>query len=212
MRKLMSCVLMMTLLLAGCKAGVSGGEESAENLAAQIRAEYLNLTAWTATVNVNVDYGERVYDFVLDASWQKNGETVLTVVEPELIAGITARLTDGGAYLEYDGASLSTGPLSGEGMTPLEAVPFLMEQLMSGYMARCFYEGEGEDRRLAVLCRDPNGSEGTGSECTLYFDPAAHDLLRAELAYDGFTVLTAELSNFTKEMTTNETEDDADLG
>ena len=46
MRKLMSCVLMMTLLLSGCKAG-GGGEESPENLAALIRGEYLNLTACT---------------------------------------------------------------------------------------------------------------------------------------------------------------------
>ena len=89
MRKLMSCVLMMTLLLSGCKAG-GGGEENPENLAALIRGEYLNLTAWTATVSVTADYGQRVYDFVLDVSWEKDGETVLTVVEPELIAGITA--------------------------------------------------------------------------------------------------------------------------
>ena len=211
MRKLMSCVLMMTLLLAGCNAGGSG-EESPDDLAAQIRGEYLSLSAWTATVSVTADYGERVYDFVLDVSWEKEGETVLTVVEPELIAGITARLKKDGAYLEYDGASLSTGPLTGEGMTPLEAVPFLMEQLTSGYMARCDYETWDEQQVLRVDCRDPEGEEGTGSECALFFDPDTHDLLRAELSYDGAVVLTAEFTDFTKEMTSDDTTDDADLG
>ena len=211
MRKLMSCVLMMTLLLAGCNAGGSG-EESPDDLAAQIRGEYLSLSAWTATVSVTADYGERVYDFVLDVSWEKEGETVLTVVEPELIAGITARLKEDGAYLEYDGASLSTGPLTGEGMTPLEAVPFLMEQLTSGYMARCDHETWDERQVLRVDCRDPEGEEGTGSECALYFDPDTHDLLRAELSYDGAVVLTAEFTDFTKEMTSDDTTDDADLG
>lgn len=210
MRKIMSCVLMMTLLLAGCGGG--SGEERPENLAALIRGEYLSLTGWTASLDVNVDYGERVYDFVLDASWKKEGETVLTVVEPELIAGITARIGPEGAYLEYDGASLSTGALSGEGMTPLEAVPFLMGQLLEGYMARCSYETEGERRLLKVFCRDPDGQEGTGSECSLYFDPDSHDLVRAELAYDGAVVLSAVLTNFTKEMTSNEAGDDADVG
>ena len=210
MRKLMSCVLMMTLLLAGC--GGQSGEESPDNLAAQIRGEYLSLFAWTATVSVTADYGERVYDFVLDVSWEKEGETVLTVVEPELIAGITARLKEDGAYLEYDGASLSTGPLTGEGMTPLEAVPFLMEQLTSGYMARCAHETWDEQQVLRVDCRDPEGEEGTGSECALFFDPDTHDLLRAELSYDGAVVLTAEFTDFTKEMTSDDTTDDADLG
>ena len=210
MRKLMSCVLMMTLLLAGC--GGQSGEESPDNLAAQIRGEYLSLSAWTATVSVTADYGERVYDFVLDVSWEKEGETVLTVVEPELIAGITARLKEDGAYLEYDGASLSTGPLTGEGMTPLEAVPFLMDQLTSGYMARCDHETWDEQQVLRVDCRDPEGEEGTGSECALFFDPDTHDLLRAELSYDGAVVLTAEFTDFTKEMTSDDTTDDADLG
>lgn len=210
MRKALSCVLMMTLLLAGCKAG--GGEESPENLAARIRGEYLNLTGWAASVDVNVDYGERVYEFGLDVSWQKEGDTVLTITEPELVAGITARITDGEGYLEYDGVSLSTGPLSGEGMTPLEAVPFLMEQVTKGYMARCSYETEGESRLLKVLCRDPEGQEGAGTECTLYFDPESHDLLRAEVSCDGFRVLTAVLTNLTKEMTEHESGDHEDLG
>lgn len=211
MRKLMSCILMMTLLLAGCNAG-GGGENSPENLAAQIRGEYLSLAAWTATVSVTADYGERVYGFVLDVSWEKDGETVLTVVEPELIAGITARLKEDGAYLEYDGASLSTGPLTGEGMNPLEAVPFLMEQITSGYMARCLYETWDGGQVLKVECRDPEGTEGTGSECTLYFDPDSHDLLRTELSYDGAVVLTAQFTDFTKEMTSDDTTDHADLG
>ena len=54
MRKLLSCVLMMTLVLSGCKAG-GGGEDSPDNLAALIRGEYLSLTAWTATVSVTAD-------------------------------------------------------------------------------------------------------------------------------------------------------------
>ena len=210
MRKIVSCVLMMTLLLSGCGAG--SGEESPENLAALIRGEYLNLTGWTASMDVTVDYGERVFDFSLDASWQKEGDTVLTITAPEIVAGITARIVDGEGYLEYDGASLSTGPLTGEGLTPLEAVPFLMEQATKGYMARCTFEGEAENRVLKVLCRDPEGTEGVGTECTLYFDPTTHDLLGMEVSYDGFTVLTAEMTNFTREMTTSETGDHADLG
>ena len=211
MRKALSCVLMMTLLLTGCGAGGSG-EESPENLASRIRMEYLALSGWSAQLQVTADYGERVYEFGLDAVWRKDGETVLTITSPELVAGITARVRDGEGYLEYDGASLSTGPLTGEGMSPLEVIPFVMEELTGGYMARASYVEEGERRLLTVLCRDPEGEEGTGAECTLWFDPESHDLLRAELSWDGVTVLRAEVNAFTKEMTNGDTEDHADLG
>jgi len=202
---------MMTLLLAGCKAP-GGGQEGPDQLAARIRAEYLSLTGWSARLAVRADYGERVYDFTLDAAWEKDGETVLTVVEPELIAGITARVGKEGAVLEYDGMSLSTGAVSEEGMDPLEAVPFLMEQLTAGYMASCSYETEDERELLRVLCRDPEREEGTGTECALYFDPESHDLARAELFWDGFAALTAVFETFTKEMTANDTGDGADVG
>ena len=65
---------------------------------------------------------------------------------------------------------------------------------------------------LKVECRDPEGAEGAGSECALYFDPDDHGLLRAELSYDGAVVLTAEFTDFTKEMTSDDTTDNADLG
>jgi len=203
---------MMTLLLTACQSGGGSGEVSPDSLAAQIRAEYLNLERWQSRMALRVDYGERVYSFTLDASWVKDGESVFIVVEPELIAGVTARLSKDGGVLEYDGVSLSTGPISEGGMEPLEAVPFLMDQLTRGYMASCSYETEGEVRQLRVFCRDPNREEGTGAECALYFDPDSHDLLWAELFWDGFSVLTAHFNDFTKEMRGNDKGDGADLG
>lgn len=209
MRRICSCVLMIALL-CGCKAG--SGEESPENLAARIRGEYLSLAAFAAQAEICADYGQRVYEFGLDVSWRKGGETVLTVTSPELIAGITARIEKDGALLEYDGASLSTGTLTGDGLMPLEAIPFLMEQLTGGYMARCTFETEGERRVLKILCREPDGTEGAGRECALYFEPDSHALLRGEISWDGVVVLTAKLSNFTKEMTEHDAGDDANLG
>ena len=210
MRRTLSCVLMMTLLLTGCKAG--GGEDRAEHLAARIRAEYLSLTGWTAKLDVTADYGERVYEFSMDASWEKDGPTVLTVTAPELIAGITARVEDGEGILEYDGASLSTGPLTGDGMSPLEAVPFLMKELTEGYMAGTCYVQDGEKQVLEVLFRDPEAPAGLGAECVLRFDPESRDLLQAELFWDGTAVLRADVTEFTKEMTELDREDHAHLG
>lgn len=208
-RKALSCVLMMTLLLSGC--GAKSGD-SPEQHAAVIRGEYLSMTAWSATVDLSASYGEQVFDFTVDAAWEKEGDLVITVTEPDLLSGITARIRDGETVLEYDGAGVSLGMLDISGLTPVTALPALMECVTKGYMARCGWSGEGEGKTLVILCRDPDRSPGEGTEYTLYFDPATHALLRAEVSVDGALCLTAALRDFTMEMKNNGTGTDPDMG
>ena len=98
MRRMISCVLMMTLLLTGCG---KGNADNPDEFAALIRAEYLSLNSWSAVAELSADYGEQVFDFTVNASWEREGDTVLTVTEPDLIAGITARIRDGESLLKF---------------------------------------------------------------------------------------------------------------
>ncbi len=194
MRKALSCVLMMILLLSGCRAG-SGGNPEEEALA--LREEYQALAGWSATVDVSVCYSEAVYDFTVDAQWQKEGETVLTVTAPELLSGITARIAKGETVLEYDGAGLSLGVLNGEGLTPVSAVPAVMEQIEKGYMAKCAWVGQN-DETLQISFQDPELESGAGTQFLLTFNRADYVLLSAEVSVAGETVLTAVFTNFIK--------------
>ncbi|MDE6259689.1 MAG: hypothetical protein K2M42_02325 [Oscillospiraceae bacterium] len=209
MRKLTACVLMMTLLLSGCKAGTAA--ETPEEEALALREEYQALSGWSATVDISVCYSEAVYDFTLDARWQRDGETVLTVTAPELLAGITARIAEGETVLEYDGAGLSLGLLDGAGLTPVSAVPAVMAQIEKGYMAKCAWAGEN-DEYLQISFQDPELEANTGTQFLLTFDRASHALLRAEVSVAGETVLTANISNFTTEMKQDDTGDGENLG
>ena len=208
-RKMISCVLMMTLLLTGCG---TTKDDSPENLAAQIRAEYLALHGWSSTVAISADYGEQVFDFAVEAVWQRDGDTVITVIEPQLISGVTARIRDGETVLEYDGAGFSLGMLDLSGLTPVSAIPALMNCITTGYMAQCSWQGEEAARKLVVLCRDPNAAPETGTEYTLIFDPATHSLERAEVAVDGELRLTAQFTDFSMELTNDEAGTDENLG
>lgn len=205
MRKLTACVLMMTLLLSGCQAGTAG--ETPEDAALAVREEYKALAGWSATVDVSVCYSETVYDFTLDARWQRKGETVLTVTAPDLLAGVTARIAEGETVLEYDGAGLSLGLLDGEGLTPVSAVTALMEQIETGYMAKCAWAGDGE-QYLQISFQDPEQAPNTGTQFLLTFDRNSHALLSAEVSVEGVTVLSANLTNFTAEMTQDDTGND----
>ena len=194
MRKALSCVLMMTLLLSGCKAGTAA--ETPEDAALVLREEYQALAGWSATADVSVCYSETVYSFTLDASWQRDGETVLTVTAPELLSGITARIAQGETVLEYDGAGLSLGLLDGDGLTPVSAVTAIMTQIETGYMAKCAWAGENSEY-LQITFQDPELEPGAGTEFLLTFDRASRVLLCAEVSTEGTTVLTAQISNFT---------------
>ena len=193
-RRFGSCVLTITLCLALAACG--GGATGAEQLALDIRGEYLAMEGCTAQLTVTADYGQRVYEYGLDLSYRREGESVLTVTSPDAVAGVTARQKDGSGYLEYDGVWVETGPLDESGMSPMEAVPVLLRYATEGFIAECAMEETGEGQVLRVICRDPEAKAGEGQECSLWFDPDSHALIRGELSQDGFTVIQCVFSGF----------------
>ena len=192
-RRLLSCVLMITLLLSGCK-GI--GDDSPEEAALALRDTYENLAGWSSDVDITVEVGDKVFDFTLDAVWQKEGETVLTITAPELLAGITARIAGGETVLEYDGAGLSLGLLDGRGLTAVSVVPWVMEQIARGYMAKCAWAGENREL-LQITFRDPEAAANEGTQFRITFDRETLALNRAEVSVDGVSVLTAAFRGFT---------------
>lgn len=209
MRRMLSCVLMMSLLLCSCKAGV--GEMTPDTAALAVRDTYGNLAGWSSTVDVTAEVGDKVFDFTLDAQWRREGETVLAITAPELLAGITARTAQGETVLEYDGAGLSLGLLDGDGLTPVSAATAFMEQIEKGWMAKCTWSGENGEQ-LQITFRDPELEADTGTQYLLTFDRAGGALLAAEVSTAGETVLTARISNFTSERSQNETGNNTHMG
>lgn len=200
-KKLLLLPILLISLLTSC-TGAGGGpgagqEQTAEEEARQVRTEFLAAGSCAGTAAVTADYGQRVYEFTLDFSWEKEGETVLTLTAPEELAGLTARIAQGQSRLEFDGISLDTGELTGEGLTPMELVPALMEWTRTGFMAQCVYETLGEAPALRVQFREADMKAGTGTECTAWFARTDHALLRAELFWNGELVLSGNFSNFT---------------
>ena len=190
MRKCLVCVLMI-ILLTGC--GAAEGSE-AEELALTIRGEYLAIDSCAVQAAITADYGQRVYQYEMAAA--VNGdETVLTLSAPETVAGLTARITGEDGLLEFDGVAVETGPLDGQGLTPVSALPALLEAARSGYITACALEEDGA--LLRVDCGDPAGSPGRGTETVLWFDAAPHALVRGEVSVDGFRAILCEFTGFT---------------
>lgn len=194
MRKGLCALMIPLLLLSACGGGTAGDE--AEQLALEVRAEYLSAVGCTAVLDLTADYGDRVFSCVLALDHTAGEETVLTVVEPELLAGVTARLKDGESLLEFDGVVLETGPISPEGLSPLDCVPFVWKEIQEGYISQWGFEPLGERECLRLSTSDPSLDPGEGTVCAVWFDRESHALLRAEVAVDGFTALRCAVSDF----------------
>ena len=128
------CVLMMILGLSLSACGGAEGGNRAEQLALDIRGEYLEMGGCTASLELTADYGQRVYTYGIGLNYAREGETTLTITAPENIAGVTARILEGETALEYDGMRVETGPLDDSGMSPVDAVPVLMDYVQEGFI------------------------------------------------------------------------------
>ena len=182
-------------LLAAC-GGEAGTGNNTDELALDIRADYLSMSGCTARMDVTADYGERVYTYTLDLSYQKDGDTTLAVVAPEEVAGVTARLSGEETFLEFDGVSLETGPLDDTGLSPLSAAPALLRCAREGFIAESALETVGESECLKVVCRDPEVQPGTGTEVSLWFDAGTHALKQGEILSDGARIVACIFTQF----------------
>jgi len=181
-----AAALCLLMCLSGC--GVNRGN-AAEQLALEIRSEYVDMSGCTAQLDITADYGQRVYQYGVSMTYQKDGEITLELTAPDNVAGVTARLADGETALEYDGTRVETGVLSEDGLSPIDAVPLLLSTVQEGFLAECVLEELDGTQVLHLFSRDPYKSTGQGTEVQLWFDTDTHALRQGEISQDGFTVI-----------------------
>lgn len=181
MKKLcLSLTLCLCLLMSGC-----GGREFAkarDNMAQRLaEAECLSFTA-----NLRAEYEQKTARFTLSYYEDADGGKVM-VLAPQLIAGVTARIQPGSTSLEYDGVCLGTGELDDFGLSPMSALPMLVQALRDGGMNSGWTESGSTVLEL----------QSTDElRCTVWFDAATMVPRQAELSSDGRVKVFAEISDW----------------
>ena len=188
------CALMIPLLFLTACGG--GKVDEAEQAALDIRAKYLAMAGCSATLDITADYGERVFQCVLDLRHTAGEETVLTVREPDILEGVTARLKDGESLLEFDGVQLETGALSNTGLSPIDCIPVLLREIQEGFISTWSLEMLGEQECVRFTTSDPNTPLGEGQETGLWFNKETFALVKGEISINGVVVLCCEVSDF----------------
>ena len=179
MKKTLICFsLLFCLLLTGCA-------NPARDRFDAFSQELSQRDSLSFTADLTAAYPDRSAEFSLRYELD-DGVQRVTVLSPQRISGITARMEESSTALEYDGLILDTGNLDAYGLTPMSALPRLADALRKGH-ADAFWTEDGMDA-VEILVDD-------GCAVRVWFDDAfvPH---RAELVSDGVVTVSIEIQNW----------------
>ena len=189
MRKFAALVLSGLLLLSlpACRTGEN------EARAEELRGRYAALTAYSAAAEVALprEEGDARYTLRFDADGE---ETRVTVLAPELLAGVTARLSADALKLEYDGLVLDAGGAV-EGLSAVNCVPLTLRAVGDGYLLEQNEETLGDTERTLRLSLESEAS-GSTLRYTVWFTPDGAPLY-AEIAENEEIAAFIEFTSFT---------------
>ena len=136
--------LFAALLLPGC--GQNALESRWEGFSSAITAA--DTVGFTA--DIRAEYEDKSVEFTLELA-QSGDDTSVTVIFPEELRGVKAVSHGAKRELEYAGFVIDTGTLPG-GLTPVGALPALVDAMCGGY-ADCFWR-EGECTVVRLIADD----------------------------------------------------------
>ncbi len=185
MRKALLFAPMLMLLLTAC-----GGEE--KDPAAELQAQYANLAGAVMEAEVSCHYADEDRAYTLLCDYAPERSTV-TVLSPANLAGISATVENGTLTLSYEDISLDAGGYSAAAISPVAALPKLMQAAASGYVTEKSEETVGERPCLRLACDLPDDE---GSVYTTWFDQETLLPLRSEISAEGTVVFEVAWTRF----------------
>lgn len=178
-KKLFSALMISLLLLSGCGRRQAKLESDLAAFRAGVRAaENVSFS-----LSLHCDDGDAVSDYTLRVARSADGCRV-TVVEPELLAGVTATVDATGTELGCEGVTLGVGTIAG--LTPVTAGAAMLKAMSYGYEELAWRE---DDYIVARLWLDSD------AVMTLWLDKNAVPVC-AEISEDGATVMSAAFSGW----------------
>lgn len=177
MRRIWIAALMISaLLLTGCSS--SGAEEQFDAFRKSLEAS----GSVSVTAEVTAISEEDVTVFTLSCT-EAAEEYSIEVTAPELLSGVRAHLRQEDAALEFDNIVLPMGALSDNGLSPLTALPCVLQAARGGYTDLVWTE---DGKTVAQLILDDT------TTVRLYLDDAGTPVY-AELSVEDTTVIQCSI-------------------
>jgi len=179
MKRLLPCLLCLTLLLAGC---ADAARERMESFAGDLAArQELDLTA-----ELRAEYEDRSLAFTLCCR-EADGCCTVMVLAPDMLKGVRARMNAGDDQLIYGDVTLDTGPLDRSGLSPLSALPTLLRAVREGHLDSTWTEG---DRSVGEWILDD------GLSVRVWVESTSLTPTHAELISDGRVTVFLDITDW----------------
>ncbi|MDR1298785.1 MAG: outer membrane lipoprotein-sorting protein [Oscillospiraceae bacterium] len=182
-------ICLISVAAAAALSVACSGRAEREALEADIKDSFRGAGGIEATANITADYGDNVFDFTVKYVGTADMGTV-EILKPDQVAGAVAKVTFPECYLEYDGASVEAGPLTGDGLSPVQALPVLLGQWTDGYPEIMSSERVGGIDALAIETQITD----TVSQKT-WFDPETLLPVRSEIYDTGKMVVSCSMES-----------------
>ncbi len=184
MRKLLAVLFLPVFLFTGCAKPASPTQSALD-----LRTRLMNCGGCSFTAQIAADLGQQVYHFTVECDYDTEDGAVVTVKEPEEIAGITARVSPDGCDLEFDGMALAVGELAGGRVSPLSAC-WLLGSCWTG----AYIQSGGKDENLERITYLDGYDEEELTMDTWLNESGVP--VHCEVTYDSLRCLTIELTDF----------------
>jgi hypothetical protein len=177
--KAFAALMISLLFLTAC----SGGKEVSEDRFLKFREQLCSSEGVTAVSKVRAETEEATEEY--EMSFTQTGEgAVVEVLGPEELKGIKATLGGDPMTVEYQGVILETGGLGSDDLTPITALPMIVEAMKGWHIENVWGETVNDSKTLAakIFATDR-------SDLTVWLDYETMTPLYAEITLDGYTVI-----------------------
>jgi len=177
-------ICLLVLLLVGCEKS-----DHSVNGVISLRNRVLQGKECRFTSNVTADYGESTYTFKLACIREQSGDMVLTVIDPESISGITAKISRETGKLIFDDKVVAFALVADDQLTPICCPWLFMESLLGGYIAATGKADEGT--RIQI----DDSFSGVQFSMDIWTGENQQPT-RAELIWNGRRILSMDIDDF----------------
>ncbi len=174
---------MITLLLLASCGNLPQGKVT-------ITEKLQNANEVTFRADIIASFPERVAEYTVDYTYKKDGSGELSILAPEILGGVSAKISSEDFTLSFDGVELSAGFLGKGEMSPLSSLPSLAEIWKSGSFGEL--SQSSHDGRKSTLAISKKTSELCELEYRTWFDDETAAPLYAEIFSDGERIIQCE--------------------
>ena len=154
-----------------------------------IRQKALNCDYCQFDAAVTIDYGDATYSFSVACKTDVNNNMNISVIKPELISGVHAKISGGSGKIVFDEEAIAFQTIANDQIAPICIPWLLMKSLYGGYMS-----SYGSGNNLNFVRIDDNFNQ-TEYSVELWLDEA-NIPSEAEILWDGKRIASLTIDNF----------------